>query len=157
EDAIAGEVDAFVPPEIDRVALLGAAVASVLGLAGSESLDDARALAELVRVLDRPEHQGLGDGRLRWSIDELVRTGRPVIAGAASVVQVLIGSQPAEALATAIGGWLDAAVDADGRKLLAGRLRGAIAIAGPLFESAPVFLDGLMARIDELSDEDFLV
>src|SRR5262249_57638819 len=93
EDAIAGEVDAFVTPEIDRVALLGAAVASVLGLAGSESLDDARALAELVRVLDRPEHQGLGDGRLRWSIGELVRTGTPVIAGAAAVVQVLIGSR----------------------------------------------------------------
>jgi hypothetical protein len=50
-------------------------VASILGLAGSESLADARLLAELVRVLERPEHQGLGDGRLRRSIDQLVDTG----------------------------------------------------------------------------------
>jgi hypothetical protein len=157
DDAHAGEIDVFDMPRLDRLALLNTAVASVLGLAGSESLDDARALAELVRVLDRPEHAGLGDSRLRWSIDELVRTGTPVMSGAAAVVQVLIGSQPAEALAVAIAGWLDAAVDAGGRTLLAGRLRGAIAIAGPLFEAAPVFLDGLVARVEELADADFLV
>src|SRR5262249_61917462 len=93
DDALAGEIDAFAPPLIDRARVLGAAVASVLGLAGSESLADALALAELVRLLDRPEHQALGDGRLRWSIGELVRTGTPVIAGAAAVVQVLIGSR----------------------------------------------------------------
>lgn len=141
---------------IDRPAVLGAAVASVLGLAGSESLADARALAELVRVLDRPEHAVLGDGRLRWSIDELVRTGTPVIGGAAAVVQVLIGSQAAEVLATAIGGWLDAAVDGDGRARLASRLRGALTVAGPLFEAAPVFLDEVIARVEQLADADFL-
>jgi Mg-chelatase subunit ChlD len=141
---------------VDRPAVLGAAVASVLGLAGSESLADARALAELVRVLDRPEHAGLGDGRLRWSIGELVRTGTPLIAGAAAVVQVLIGAQPPEELATAIGGWLDAAVDGDGRARLAGRLRGALTVAGPLFEAAPVFLDELIARVEQLGDADFL-
>jgi Mg-chelatase subunit ChlD len=156
EDAVPGEIDAFATPAIDRPAVLGAAVASVLGLAGSESLADARALAELVRVLDRPEHAALGDGRLRWSIDELVRTGTPVIGGAAAVVQVLIGSQAADALATAIGGWLDAAVDGDGRARLAGRLRGALTVAGPLFEAAPVFLDELFARVEQLTDADFL-
>jgi Mg-chelatase subunit ChlD len=156
EDAVPGEIDAFPPPAIDRSAVLGAAVASVLGLAGSESLADARALAELVRVLDRPEHAALGDGRLRWSIGELVRTGTPVIGGAAAVVQVLIGSQSAEGLATAIGGWLDAAVDGDGRARLAGRLRGALTVAGPLFEAAPVFLDELIARVEQLADADFL-
>jgi Mg-chelatase subunit ChlD len=151
-DGVAGEIDAFVPPAIDRARVLGAAVASVLGLAGSSSLDDARALAELVRVLEGPSN----DGRLRWSIDELVRTGAPVIAGAAIVVQVLIGARTAEELSIAIGGWLDAAVDHDGRVRLSARLRGAIAVAGPLFESAPVFLDGLIARVGELSDGEFL-
>ncbi|HEX3473772.1 MAG TPA: DUF5682 family protein, partial [Kofleriaceae bacterium] len=155
-DAVPGEIDAFVAPAVDRAAVLGAAVASVLGLAGSDSLDDARALAELVRVLDRPEHHGLGDGRLRWSVAELARTGAPVIGGAAAVVQVMIGAQPAEALAVAIGGWVDAAVDGDGRARLAGRLRGALAIAGPLFEAAPVFLDELIARVEQLADPDFL-
>ncbi|HSS01842.1 MAG TPA: DUF5682 family protein, partial [Kofleriaceae bacterium] len=141
---------------VDRPAVLAAAVASVLGLAGSESIDDARALAELVRVLDRPEHAELGDGRLRWSIGELVRTGTPVISGAAAVVHVLIGAEPPEALGIAIGGWLDAAVDADGRKRLASRLRGSLTVAGPLFEAAPVFLDGLIARVEQLPDADFL-
>ncbi|MEO7097638.1 MAG: DUF5682 family protein, partial [Polyangiales bacterium] len=85
DDAVPGEVDAFVMPMLDRDAVLSTAVASVLGLAGSESLDDAKALAELVRVLERPEHATLGDSRLRWSIDQLVTTGTPVIAGAAAV------------------------------------------------------------------------
>jgi len=156
-DAVLGEIDAFAPPIIDRIALLGAAVASVLGLAGSEAVADARALAELVRVLDRPEHAGLGDGRLRWSIGELVATGSPLMVGAASVVQVLIGSDPAEHLSQTIAGWLDAAVDADGRTKLSAKLRGAITVAGPLFEAAPVFLDGVMERVEQLADQDFLV
>jgi Family of unknown function (DUF5682)/VWA domain containing CoxE-like protein len=176
DDAIPGEVDVFEAPVTDRTAVLGTAVASILGLAGSESLDDAHALAELVRVLDRPsatlrvaarpggagacdrpEHQSLGDGRLRWSIAQLVETGTPLMAGAASVVQVWIGTQTPEALSITIGGWLDLAVDADGRKMLAARLRGALAIAGPLFESAPVFLSGLVERVETLADADFLV
>ncbi|MEJ7600821.1 MAG: DUF5682 family protein [Kofleriaceae bacterium] len=157
-DAVPGEIEAFVVPAgwIDRGAIMNAAVASILGLAGSESLDDVRALAELVRVLERPEHQHLGDSRLRWSIDQLALTGTPVIAGAASVVQVLIGTDTAEALSGKLGGWLDAGVDIDSRRTLAGRLRGAIAIAGPLFEAAPVFLDGLCDRIEQLADVDFL-
>jgi Mg-chelatase subunit ChlD len=151
-DGIPGELDVFAPPPIDRGRVLGAAVASVLGLAGSDSLDDARSLAELVRVLDRPDD----DGRLRWSIDELARTGTPLIAGAAAVVQVLIGARTAEELGAQLGGWLDGAVDAAGRTRLAARLRGAIGIAGPLFESAPVFLDELIARVGELDDREFL-
>jgi hypothetical protein len=131
-------------------------VASVLGLAGSESLADARSLAELVRVLDRPDAAGLGDARLVWSLGELVRTGTPVIAGAAEVVQVMVGARTAEELGTSIGGWLDAAVDADGRSRLGHRLRGAVAVAGPLFESAPVFLDALIGRIAGLEDADYL-
>jgi uncharacterized protein DUF5682/VWA domain-containing protein len=155
-DAVPGELDAFEPPPIDRALVLSTAVASVLGLAGSESLDDARSLAELVRVLDRPEHQALGDGRLRWSIDQLVATGTPLIAGAAAVVQVLIGTQTAEQLSRAIGAWLDGGVDLEGRRRLAARLKGAIAIAGPLFEAAPVFLDGLCERVEQLPDGEFL-
>lgn len=155
-DARPGEIEMFVPPEIDRARVMSTAVASILGLAGSESLDDAMALAELVRVLERPEHRDLGDGRLRWSIDQLVATGTPLIVGAASVVQVLIGTQTSEALSTAIGAWLDAGVDLESRRALAGRLRGALTIAGPLFESAPVFLAGLYERIERLSDEAFL-
>lgn len=151
--AVPGEIDVFVMPALDRDAVLATAVASLLGLAGSESLDDAKALAELVRVL---EHATLGDGRLRWSIEQLVVTGTPVIAGAACVVQVLIGARSAEDLATALGGWLDSAVDAETRRTLANRLRGALAIAAPLFESAPVFLAGLLDRVEQLGDAEFL-
>jgi hypothetical protein len=156
DEAVAGEIDVFALPTVDRAAVVGAAVASVLGLAGSESLDDARSLAELVRVLDRPEHAGLGDARLTWSLGELARDGTPVIAGAAEVVLVLVGAQAAEQLGATIGGWLDAAVDADGRTRLAGRLRGAIAGAGPLLEAAPVFLQALIDRVAALDDDAYL-
>ena len=152
EDVVPGEIDRFEMPAVDRAAVLAAAVASIVGLAGSDAIADARALVELVRSLD----DSLGDGRLRWSIDELARTGTPLMAGAASVVQVLVGTRTAEELATAIGGWLDAAVDADGRKRFAARLRGATAVAGPLFESAPVFLDALIVRVEQLDDAAFL-
>ncbi|MGN6104472.1 MAG: DUF5682 family protein, partial [Kofleriaceae bacterium] len=156
---VPGEISAFELPPIDRSRVLDTAVASVLGLAGSESLDDARSLAELVRVLERPQPDGgdaLGGGRLRWSIGQLVETATPLIAGAASVVQVLIGAVPAEALSVAIGGWFDLATTAESRRALASRLRGALAIAGPLFEAAPVFLDELCARIEQASDAEFL-
>jgi Mg-chelatase subunit ChlD len=154
--AIPGELDAFEPPPIDRAHVLGAAVASILGLAGSESVADARSLAELVRVLERPEHAGLGEGRLRWSLERLAETGTPLMAGAAEVVQVLIGARAAEALSASIGGWFDAATDTDGRRALARRLHGAIAVAGPLFEAAPVFLDELGARVERVSDAELL-
>ncbi len=156
DDAVPGELDVFVMPTLDRDAVLATAVASILGLAGSESLEDAKALAELARVLDRPEHAALGDGRLRWSIGQLVATGTPVIAGAAWVVQVLIAAAAAEELSVALGGWVDSAVDGDTRRTLTGRLRGALAISAPLLESAPVFLAGMMQRVERLGDTDFL-
>lgn len=156
DSAVAGEIEVFPSFAADRTAVLATAVASVLGLAGSDSLDDARALAELVRVLDRPEHATLGDSRLRWSIDQLVETGTPTIAGAASVVQVLVGTCAAEQLSESIGAWLDGAVDVDTRRSLAARLRGALSIAGPLFESAPVFLESLVARVEQLPDAELL-
>ncbi|MGE0403553.1 MAG: DUF5682 family protein, partial [Kofleriaceae bacterium] len=156
DDAVPGEIDLFVLPPLDRDAMLSTAVASVLGLAGSESLDDAKALSELVRVLERPEHATLGDSRLRWSIDQLVATGTPVIVGAASVIQVLIHTTTAEALSTSIGTWLDGAVDLEARRVLANKLRGALAIAAPLFEGSPVFLTGLIERVENLPDGAFL-
>jgi cell division septation protein DedD len=156
EDAVAGEIDAFVAPPIDRALVISTAVASILGLAGSESLVDVRSLADLTRVLERPEHHGLGDSRLRWSIDQLVETGTPMIAGAASVVQVLIATRTPEELSTTIGAWLDGAVDLETRRILAARLKGALSIAGPLFEAAPVFLAGLCERVEQMIDGDFL-
>jgi Mg-chelatase subunit ChlD len=155
-DAVPGEIDVHLIPALDRDAILAAAVAQVIGLAGSELLEDAKALAELVRVLDRGEHARLGDSRLRWSVDQLAATGTPVIAGAAAVTQILIGTTAPEDLSTAIGAWLDAAVDRDARRVLANRLRGALAIAGPLFESAPVFLAGLLERVEQIADDEFL-
>jgi hypothetical protein len=156
DDAIPGEIDVYDAPPVERAAIVGAAVASVLGLAGSESLADARALGELARLFQRAEHAALGDGRLRWSLDELARTGTPLIAGAAAVVQVLIGSRDHDDLATQIGGWLDAAVDREGRSRLAHRLRGALGVAGPRFEAEPAFLDGLAARVESLDDDAYL-
>lgn len=156
DDTRAGELPLFIAPPIDRGRLINSAVAALDGLAGSQSLDDVAALGELVRVLERAEHHHLGDGRLRWSIERLANLGSPLIAGAAAVVRVSIGAGTPEQLSVAMASWIDAAIDTASHNTLAHRLRGALAIAGPLLESAPVFLDGVCHRVEHLADHDFL-
>ena len=80
DDAVDGEIDVFVAPPIDRALVINTAVASILGLAGSESLTDARSLAELVRVLGKTE-----SGRL---LELRVSDGRksPFFASAGNVL-----------------------------------------------------------------------
>ncbi len=143
------------PAEVRAADLLAAAVRAVEGLAGSDSLDDARALLALVRLFER-DAADLGTSRLGAALDALARDGAPVIAGAAEAIRALTGREPAEHVGERLGAWIDAAVDNEGRRTLAGRLGGALTVAAPLFEASPAFVGGLLDRVEALDDDAFL-
>jgi hypothetical protein len=141
-------------------ALTGAAQRQVEGLAGSERLEDARALLALVRrgAPGRVDQAGepLGEGRMRWALERLERDGSPLMQGAAGAVRVLLGHQAPEAFGERLGSWVDAAAGPAAMPALAGRLRGALTMAAPLLESAPAAGDRLLDRVAALDDEGFL-
>ena len=133
-------------------ALEQAAVRQTDGLAGSISVQDARALAALARRADRS-----GTGlRLADCLRRLVGTGTPLIAAAAAAVEVLLGLTEAGALGARIASWVDAATTSESRRHLQDRLTGLLAVAEPLLEAAGGPLDGLLDRVESLPDADFL-
>jgi hypothetical protein len=153
EDAVAGEIEPFEwPAGVDEDDILAAAERSLEGLAGSERLEDARALLELSRRID-PRR---GRARLLWALGRLAAEGAPLMQGAASAVQCVLGVVAGGAIGRTLGGWLAAAVDDAARRALALRLRGTVVAAAMLFEAAPDFLAGLMERVEALGDGDFL-
>jgi hypothetical protein len=97
-----------------------------------------------------------GDDRLRWAIREIARAGAPLMQGAAAALQVVLGAIPAAALGGTLGSWIDAAATAEGAGALAARLRGALAVAAPLFEADPDFSCELVSRVEQLTADDFL-
>ncbi|MCE6997179.1 DUF5682 family protein [Saccharothrix sp. S26] len=126
-----------------------AAVAGLVGLAGSEDVEDARALVELGQ---RPQAHGL---RLAACLRTLADTGAPLIAGAAGAARVLLGLVPAAALGERVASWVDGATTLEGRGVLRRALTGVLAAAGPLLET-PEALSPLLDRVERLADRDFL-
>jgi hypothetical protein len=152
--------DAEAVAELRRAApeLEAAAVRQVEGLAGSERLDDARALLAIVR---RFGDQGaaaerLGGERLRWSLRRMARDGSPLMQGAAGAVRVLLGHDGPDAFAENLASWVDVAAGAGGQAALAARLQGALVVAAPLLESSAEIIGPLIARVDALDDGAFL-
>ncbi len=141
-----------------RAELLGVAMRAIEGLSGSERIEDARALVEVVRLFERASDgpHAKGDGRLGWALDTLARDGSPLIQGASGAVRVLVGRETGAEFGERAGSWVDAATDANGARTLAVRLRGALVVAAPLFEADPGWAAGLIARIEAQSDPDFL-
>jgi hypothetical protein len=149
------------PADVDPSVLVAAAVRALDGITGSDRVEDARAMAALVRLFETtPDGEAggatLGDARLGWAVDRLAREGAPLVAGAAEALRVVMGRAPAAALGDACGSWIDAALDADGRRALSLRLRGALVVAAPLLEAHGEALDALLARVEALPDADFL-
>lgn len=143
-----------IPGEVDRGALVAAGVRALEGLEGSDRIEDARAMLELVRLFEADPT--LGDARLGWTIDRLARDGAPLISGAAHALRVILGRAPAEALGEQLGGWLDGAVDGSSRRALSLRIAGVLTAAAPLLEAHPDAMRELLARVEALSDADFL-
>ncbi|MFF4486423.1 DUF5682 family protein [Streptomyces sp. NPDC001544] len=132
-------------------ALTAAAVRQVDGLTGSEDPADAHALLALAHRADR-----LGGIRLADALARLAADGSPLMRGAAGAVRVLLGHEDAEALGGRVASWVDTACDPQSRSALTARLTGLLTAAGQLLEAAPPALEPLLARVSELSDQDFL-
>jgi Mg-chelatase subunit ChlD len=142
------------PPEPSLGDLVLAAVAAVEGLAGSDDLADATALAELVRLVERGRGQpdAAGEGRLAWTLGRLAAEASPLLQGAAGAALVLLGHAEPAALGTRLGSW----VDASGGHDLAGRLHGVLVMAAPLLEVCADLLDRLRDRVEAMPDGAFL-
>ncbi|GAA3513579.1 hypothetical protein FHR32_008307 [Streptosporangium album] len=132
--------------------LLEAAVRTLPGLAGSDQTDDAAALIALVT---RASEHRLGL-HMDDALGTLVRTGSPLMQGAALAARVLLGLDTPPTLGTRIAGWVDTATGPDGRRRLSHLLTGLLTAAGPLLQSAAAVLDPLLDRVDALTDRDFL-
>ncbi|MFZ4739129.1 MAG: DUF5682 family protein [Bradymonadia bacterium] len=146
--------DFELPPDVRTAELLAAGVRALDGLGGSDAVDDARAMLALVRLFERDEAPGTA--RLEQTLDALARDGSPVISGASEVLRAQVGREAAETVGERIGSWVDAAANAEGRAALAGRLRGALCVAAPLFEASPAFATPLLDRVEAQSDDAFL-
>ncbi|MBI3267793.1 MAG: VWA domain-containing protein [Planctomycetes bacterium] len=147
-----------IPEEVRPAELIAAAVRALEGLAGSDRVEDARSLLELVRLVRRDEGTAgaPGLGRLHWVLDALASTGAPLLQGAAGAARVLLGREPAEEFGGRMGSWLDGAADGPGARALGARLRGALVVAAPLFEADPLFAAGFMERVEAIADAEFL-
>ncbi|WP_329417713.1 DUF5682 family protein [Streptomyces sp. NBC_01268] len=132
--------------------LLEAAVRSLPGLAGSDSVADAGAL---VALADRTAARHLGL-RLDRALAELAADGSPLMQGAAPAVRVLLDLDDAAGLGERTAGWIDGATAPDTRRALTKRLAGLLTAAGPLLQASPDALTPLMDRVDELADQEFL-
>ncbi|WP_229698236.1 vWA domain-containing protein [Wenjunlia tyrosinilytica] len=132
--------------------LLESAVRSIPGMAGSDQPQDAVALVALATRAGE-HHLGL---RLDDALAELVRTGSPLIQGAALAARVLLDLDDCEALGARTAGWVDTATGPESRGRLARHLTGLLTAAGPLLQSAPAALDPLLDRVDALTDPAFL-
>ncbi|WP_405651547.1 vWA domain-containing protein [Streptomyces sp. NBC_00019] len=132
--------------------LLESAVRSLPGLAGSDDPQDADALVSLA---SRAGEQRLGL-RMDGALDDLARSGSPLVQGAALAARVMLDLDDADTLGTRAAGWIDTATGPDERHALSRRLTGLLSGAAPLLQSAPTALDPLLDRIDVLSDQGFL-
>ncbi|WP_239165851.1 DUF5682 family protein [Catellatospora citrea] len=146
-------------PEPDRTAVAAAAeavetaaVRQVDGLAGSEDVADARALAALAQ---RAEASGSAL-RLTDALARLAARGTPLMAAAAGAVRVLLGHVPAEEFGVRVASWVDTAGTDEARRTLQGHVSGLLAVAEPLLQAAAGVLTGLLDRVETLPDEAFL-
>jgi len=117
------------------------------GLAGSDRLEDARALMQLVWL-------GGGGDRLRLHLQQMAREGSPTMRGAAWGASTLAGYEVEDA--SWVASWVDRAVDAEGRRALAEGLAGLLVGAGLLLEVAPGLFGEVSERVEALGDDDFL-
>lgn len=138
--------------------LLAACVRSLDGVAGSERIDDARSLLELVHLFERQPAgaEALGPSRLLHSLEAIAREGSPLMQGAAEATLCASGRRSAAALGTTMGSWLDGSVEDEGLRTLAARLRGALTVAGPQIEASPALLGPFADRLESIDDQAFL-
>jgi Family of unknown function (DUF5682)/VWA domain containing CoxE-like protein len=134
--------------------LLSAAVRRLDGVAGSDRVEDARALSGLVRRVAADEDGGTA--RIDWALQRIARDGSPLMQGAAVAVLALTGRRDPAAYGAAVGSWLDAATEPATHRDLAARFRGTLVVAAPVLESATPVLEAISDRLEALPDSAFV-
>jgi Mg-chelatase subunit ChlD len=137
------------PTCADMIEMLdAAAVRDIAGLAGSDRIEDARAL---VAIAGRAGDSGR---RLRLinAIEELALSGAPLMQGAAVGVLALCGDLDHAAAGGRVASWIDA-----GGEPLRQRIAGALIAADGLVSADGAFAAPVIARVEGHSDADFTV
>jgi hypothetical protein len=136
----------------EREALLFAALRALLGMVGSTNEDDVRALGELLALFAKSDIASL-----HHAISTFVTDGSPLMRGAGMAARVLLGAEdPTRFFATFVSFFDQGGCDARAAAMRTGTLRGALLLAGPIFEGHPGFSESITAGIDRLDDTRFL-
>lgn len=147
-----------VPRTVQTQPLLQAAIAQLEGLSGSEDMQDASAILDLVLWYQQQTDQGpsVDAGRLIWSLKQLGDEGSPLMQGAGMAALLLLDVVDANTFGRRFGSWIDGAVDGESRKDLQARVQGAVYLALPRLSSDLSGLDVPEQRIAGDTDQEFL-
>ncbi len=136
----------------EREALLFAALRALLGMVGSTNEDDVRSLGELLALFAESDMASL-----HHAISTFVTDGSPLMRGAGMAARVLLrADDPTRFFATFVSFFDQGGYDAHAAAMRTGTLRGALLLAGPIFEGHPGFSESITAGIDRLDDSRFL-
>ncbi|WP_182866449.1 DUF5682 family protein [Rhodopirellula sp. JC639] len=148
--------------------LLRACLDRLEGLRGSSAIADVVSLADLIQwfsgdlhALVRKDDSRQGDADdhattlITWC-KRTLRRGSDRMRGAAAGALCMLDQMDAARLGQLLIGWLDAAVDRDGRARLRDGLSGAVQLLLSPMQNDPLWLDGFQSGLVSLSDAEFL-
>lgn len=136
----------------ERDALLFASLRALLGIVGTTSEDDVRAFAELLALF--ADHDVAS---LEHAVATFVSEGSPLMKGAGLAARVLLDLEAPERFFETFVSLFDlGGADASSAALRTGTLRGALLLAGPIFEGHPRFASAVTEGLEALDDARFL-
>jgi len=136
----------------ERDALLFASLRALLGIVGTTSEDDVRAFAELLALF--ADHDVAS---LEHAVSTFVSEGSPLMKGAGMAARVLLELEAPERFFETFVSLFDlGGADASSAALRTGTLRGALLLAGPIFEGHPRFASAITEGLEALDDARFL-
>lgn len=136
----------------EREALLFASLRALLGIVGTTNEDDVRAFAELLALF--AEHDVAS---LEHAVSTFVSEGSPLMKGAGLAARVLLELEAPERFFETFVSLFDlGGADASSAAVRTGTLRGALLLAGPIFEGHPRFASAVTEGLDALDDARFL-
>ncbi|MCA9037978.1 MAG: hypothetical protein KDA91_22790, partial [Planctomycetaceae bacterium] len=148
-----------VPQSVTTSALLQAALTRLDGLIGSEQVEDARALLDLVlwfQQQDAVVSTSLEASRLLWTLRQFMDAGSGLMHGTSAAALLILNQLKKEQFQSLTASWLDAATSSESRRLLSMRLTGMLPVALPRIQSDIECLAGIDERIDAFDDNEFL-
>lgn len=146
------------PDEVSASPLLAAAIARLEGLVGSEKIEDAAALLDLIlwHQQQAEDERSLDVGRLLHLLRTTERDGAALMQGAAVAARLLLDDLDHQRFGAIVSGWISSAATRDSRRALRDRLRGCILVAEPRLTSELEPLGPIEQVLAELADDEFL-